>query len=308
MPAADVDPASPLIEAASLLGVAETTALLVESLHSHAAVHLAVGVLMSRYTMTAHAARTLITQLGRQDDVTDLAAARTLLPDQTDDTPGSTLSTRARRIPQTPPLDLDALASPARVDIALLTGLRHLDIDPGRALALLEDLTRVVPSMLGMSISLEPNEHGGTALDINLVPHTLEAGDVASALRLTGQQLTPGTATVVTFYANLPGAFAEEAAALLATGRVRPDDLDQDPALPTAPVRPGVFGLDDSAAVQHALGVLVERGLSLTQAQAELNDNAHASASTVLPRAAQRPLHATQHPRPTSGPAEHDLG
>lgn len=301
-PEAGVDPASLLVETTSLLGVAQTTALLVESLHSHAAVDLAVGVLMSRYTMTPDAARTLIAQLARQDGVTVAAAARSLLPEEADDTPGATF---ARPVPQAPPLGPDAPTRPPRVDLALMTGLRHLDVDPRRAAALLEDLARVVPSVLGMSISLEPYDPGVTALEVHLVPRALEPAEIASALRLTGQHLTPGTATVVTLYAGLTGAFAGAAAALVATGQVRPADLDQEPPLPTEPVRPGIYGLEACATVQQALGVLVGRGSSLTQARAELSHRAQPSALPALLEAAQQLLDSAQHPRPVLGPAEH---
>ena len=169
--------------------------------------------------------------------------------------------------------------------VALSADLRDLAVDlvaGGYTLTLMamleRDLRRSVPSALGATITLSRG-HDHSPVQIHLVARTLAPDEIRAALRfslatplLTSDSTpapTPGTtfAVTVALYAARAGAFADLATDLTDVLHV---DVDQQPPLPDSPISPGTSGLTDLTQVNIALGHLMNRGRTLTQARAEL--------------------------------------
>ncbi len=140
---------------------------------------------------------------------------------------------------------------------------------------LVVDLSAAIPSFVGLTITLHASGHPITFSTL----HPAQPGIARTSLMLPLSLMNdtnPGT-TVIFFAAN-PGAFIDLAAdtrwAYQLDGHV---ELDQhlpgshgDGALPHLPAEPAVTGMDALVAVNQAIGVLIARGHSAKDAEAEL--------------------------------------
>lgn len=138
------------------------------------------------------------------------------------------------------------------------------------------NLRRRIPSALGATITLtHPDCPDGHPVEVHLVPRTVTPVMIRAALRVPLLQLTGAVRGSVTFYATEACAFADLITDLGALLAVDPAALDEHPALPDHPIEPGISGLVDLTVVNIALGILLNRGRSLTEARAELSRQAH---------------------------------
>jgi len=147
------------------------------------------------------------------------------------------------------------------------------------------DLRQAVPSALGATISFDLDPPKGVMREINLVERTLDPVEIVAGLcipLILPQQSLGGS---VLFYACELGAFDDIVEDLLTLLDTEPGLVDQSPALPESPVSPSVVNVEDFSVVNDALGVLINRGDSLTEARADLQ--AAAQADTGLPNAAR---------------------
>ena len=85
---------------------------------------------------------------------------------------------------------------------------------------------------------------------VNLVTRTVDAHEVNAVSRTSLAEIAPATTGWVDLYAGDPAAFDE--------AQLRDDE---SPALHQGPIAPGIDGLEDFSTVNHALGVLLNRGL-----------------------------------------------
>ena len=148
------------------------------------------------------------------------------------------------------------------------------------------DLRQVVPSALGATVFFDLDTPSGIPKEINLCERTLDPSEILAGLRLPlilPQQSLTGW---ILFYAAQPGAFddvVEDLLTLLGTDRAL---VDHAPELPSSPVSPSVADVEDFSVVNDALGVLISRGNSLTEARNSLHDYA-SQAQNGLPGAAR---------------------
>jgi len=180
----------------------------------------------------------------------------------------------------------------------LAADLRDLAVDLSanaytrQTLAMLQlSLYRQVPSALGAVITLTDRDVPGCPIGINLLVQPVEPHEIAAALLIPLDVVEPPCNGNVVFYATTPTAFAELAPALAAALDVDPGSFNHQPDLPHTSVVPGITGLMDFSAVNRAVGVLVNRGRSLTAARTELQRRADKS-QTDLPTAAQTLLNS----------------
>ena len=151
------------------------------------------------------------------------------------------------------------------------------------------DLRRAVPSALGATISFDLDTPTGIPKESNLVERTLEPAEIAAGLRIPlvlPQQSLGGRVLV---YASEPGAFDDVVKRLAALLDAQAGPVDASPTLPSDPVRPSVVAVEDFSLVNEALGVLMNRGLTLTEARVDLQARA-AEGRSGLPAAARRLL------------------
>jgi hypothetical protein len=151
------------------------------------------------------------------------------------------------------------------------------------------DLRRAVPSALGASISFDLDVPSGVPKTINLVERILDPDEIAAGLRLPlmlPQQSLRGS---LLLYASKPGAFDDVVDDLSNMLNTPLDEADREPPLPRQPVSPSVVHVEDFSLVNDALGVLINRGHSLTGARNQLQDEASRT-GTGLPRAARKLL------------------
>lgn len=151
------------------------------------------------------------------------------------------------------------------------------------------DLRLAVPSALGASISFDLDAPTGIPKEINLLERTLDPSEIGAGLRIPlilPQQSLIGS---ILFYAGEPGAFDDVIQDLGALLDSHPGRVERSPRLPTTSVSPSVVEAEDFSVVNDALGVLINRGYSLTEARATLQDGA-SQAGAGLPRAARRLL------------------
>jgi hypothetical protein len=151
------------------------------------------------------------------------------------------------------------------------------------------DLRQAVPSALGASISFDLDAPTGTPKAINLVERALDPAEIASGLRIPlilPQQSLSGS---VLLYASEPGAFTDVVKSLATLLDAQPELIDESPTLPSSTVRPSVVAVEDFSLVNEALGVLINRGFTLTEARVDLQDCATRD-HTGLPGAARRLL------------------
>jgi hypothetical protein len=148
------------------------------------------------------------------------------------------------------------------------------------------DLRRAVPSALGATVFFDLDTPSGVPKGINRCEQTLDPSEIAAGLRLPlilPQQSLSGW---ILCYAARPGAFdvvVEELLTLLDTDRAL---VDRAPGLPSSPVSPSLAEVEDFSVVNEALGVLISRGDSLTEARNSLQDDA-TQVRTGLPGAAR---------------------
>ncbi|SDU86449.1 hypothetical protein SAMN04488544_1152 [Microlunatus sagamiharensis] len=152
---------------------------------------------------------------------------------------------------------------------ALVADLHDLAVDLAvggytrTALAMLErDLHRCAPSALGATITLDRGPHHA-AVQAHVVPRVLQPAEVRSALRIPLPMSDDAVEASITLYAAAECAFADLAHALGVTP-------DLATALPDRPIEPGIQGLTDLTTVNIALGHLLNRGRTLSQAREEL--------------------------------------
>ena len=166
-------------------------------------------------------------------------------------------------------------------DLALLS--EALD-DSGADLAdalgqLVADVRLAVRSYLGLTIIA-----GGITIPMTFTamdPLT-DAGDVVSSLLMPlpdGGRSGPGLTIGVILYAARPGAFVDLAADLCWLTGHRLDDFPIDQHL-TLPEPESGSGVQDSAAVNQAIGVLIGRGYSPEQAELEIDKRAAGAGHT----------------------------
>lgn len=179
-------------------------------------------------------------------------------------------------------------------DLALLTAaIAEPDADPvtglpATVLGLVADARLAVPSFVGLTVTATNAGHAGGASDgvilrLTLLDPHVDPRDVATSLRLPGlpgpiDRAGSGRATIaLVLYAATPGAFVDLAADLaFLTGR-EPDaaDLDQHRGLAGEPNITGV--LHSETVIHEAIGVLIARGRTPEQADAELDTLADAA-------------------------------
>lgn len=177
------------------------------------------------------------------------------------------------------------------LSLALVSDLRDLAVDLAVGgytrtnLAMLErDLQRSVPAALGATVALIPNPVGAV-VRFNLVPRSLQPEELRDALRVSLPSSDASFEASITFYAGCADAFADLAEDL---DDVLALSIERHPGLPTSPIEPGTAGLTDFSSVNIALGHLLNRGRTLTQARAELvryaehNDTDLAGAARLL--------------------------
>jgi hypothetical protein len=151
------------------------------------------------------------------------------------------------------------------------------------------DLRLAVPSALGATISFDLDTPTGTPKEIDLVERALDPGEIASGLRLPlvlPQQSLSGS---VLLYASEPDAFTDVVEGLVALLDAQAGLVDASPELPSGTVSPSVVAVQDFSLVNEALGVLINRGFTLTEARGDLQDRA-TRGRTSLPEAARRLL------------------
>ena len=151
------------------------------------------------------------------------------------------------------------------------------------------DLRRAVPSGLGATISFDLDAHSGVPKEMHLLERTLDPSEIAAGLRIP---LTPPPQSIagsVLLYASLRGAFDDVVEGLLTLLDSHTGLADLAPVLPHTPLSPSFGAVTDFSVVGDALGVLINRGLTLTEARADLHDCA-AQAHISLPAAARKLL------------------
>ena len=175
--------------------------------------------------------------------------------------------------------------------------------DPGVDLqavlgVLVDDLMIAVPSFLGLTLTLRLGGDPITLIAID-ADRVTTAG---ASLQLPLDHLAgAGPDSVAVFYAASPGAFVEMAAETRrAYGLDSQVVLDSHLASPAIGVA-GLSGMDDRAAVNQAIGVLIDRGHRPDKAHDELLRRAD-NDRTRLPETARSLLIATPRPYPPGQP------
>jgi hypothetical protein len=151
------------------------------------------------------------------------------------------------------------------------------------------DLRQAVPSALGATISFDLDTPTGVPKTINLVERALDPAEIASGLQIPlvlPQQSLSGS---VLLYASEPRAFADVVTGLVALLDAQAGLIDESPVLPSSTVRPSLVAVEDFSLVNEALGVLINRGYTLTEARFDLQNRA-TRGHTGLPAAARRLL------------------
>jgi len=129
------------------------------------------------------------------------------------------------------------------------------------------DLRRAIPSALGATVSFDLDVPCGTPKEMHLLERTLDPSEIATGLRFPRILPQRSLAGSILFYAAEPGVFddvVEDLSMLVGMSR---ELIDQSPALP---VSPSVVNVEDFSVVNDALGVLMNRGDSLTEARTAL--------------------------------------
>ena len=162
--------------------------------------------------------------------------------------------------------------------------------DPGTDLSavlavLVDDVRAVVPSMLGLTVTIAE-----TGDEVTVTSAEPDLRTVGASLRLPLDVVTATGPGTVTFYAAQPGAFVDLAAdirhAYGLNGHVVLDGHLDEP-LPIG--QAGITGLTEFIQVNQAIGVLIGQGHDPGTARTELHHRAGRAGST-LAAAARRLL------------------
>ncbi len=151
------------------------------------------------------------------------------------------------------------------------------------------DLRRAVPSALGATIFFDLDTPTGVPKEIHLVERVLDPAEIASGLQIPLVLPQQSLHARVLFYASEPEAFDAVVTGLVALLDAQAGPVDASPTLPTSLVSPSVVAAQDFSLVNEALGVLISRGLTLTEARGDLQAEATRGRSD-LPTAARRLL------------------
>ena len=178
--------------------------------------------------------------------------------------------------------------------------------DPGTDLetileVLVDDLSAAVSSFLGLTMTLQLD---GCPLTLTTMDADLALTAGASLTLPVGRSTDGAPGCTVVFYARHPGAFVDLAADLH-----RVHDLDGDvyldghlPSAGDQPCRSGITGLAELSVVNQAIGVLITRGYTPAEANAELRRRA-AGTPHGVPEVAEHVLASTNAPPPHRFPA-----
>lgn len=179
------------------------------------------------------------------------------------------------------------LPAALRADLAALAAAIGEDIDLESPLhALIDDVQAAVPTYLGMTMTLVTPTH-----DVSFTVLLDAAGQaVRTSLRIPlGNDPDPKTAVRLVIYAGTPGALVDLGADLRYALALEPAALVLDGDLMVPEDDVGRTGLAGHAAINQAIGVLVDRGHSPDSAHAELR-RLSCAGMLSLPDAAQRLL------------------
>jgi hypothetical protein len=136
------------------------------------------------------------------------------------------------------------------------------------------DLTRLVPSSLGVSVVLVPPLAPCGGVFLHLLDRVVEPDEVQAWLQVDLCLFSPGLPGRATFYAAERGGLDELARELETTLCLDAGELDQTAAPLDGPLVPGICGLDDLTVVNRAVGILLHRGLTMDAARQELQRRA----------------------------------
>ena len=186
-----------------------------------------------------------------------------------------TIFARWARLLEHFPVDIpDDLIAP----LAELTGaLGEVGTDRQAMLAvLIDDLVTAVPSFLGLTMTIPQTGNDAAGVTLNFLPPEL-AEAVGTTLLVPLDALgVSGPGGTVVFYAARPGAFVDLAAdTRVAYGLDGQVTLDQHLPSPDIPAVPsGMSGHTQTSTINQAIGVLLGRGHTPTEARRVLHHRA----------------------------------
>jgi hypothetical protein len=153
-----------------------------------------------------------------------------------------------------------------------------------------------VESYLGFSVKLVVGDY---PVDVTVLEEYIDESEITTSAHVPLHVFGSFQAgSVITFYAGTPGAFVDFAADLAYALRLDPGVLELDNHLTPPALRSGVGGLVEMAAVNRAMGILIDRGHTPEGGIAELHRLAELDHITPH-EAAQRLIDATRQPPPT---------
>jgi hypothetical protein len=175
-----------------------------------------------------------------------------------------------------------ALAADLRCLLHVL-GLSDLDLETSLR-ALRTDVSLVVPSFIGLVLTLEVDGQNVTLTSIDDVGTT---NTIASSLRLpVTLTAAPSPGAEIVLYATAPGAFVDLAADLSYAPSAKEDELRLDDDLTPATLGSGLRGVTELALINRAIGLLIGRGHTPEEARAHLEGRAAQSRLKVFQVAA----------------------
>ena len=116
---------------------------------------------------------------------------------------------------------------------------------------------------------------------VHLLGRVVEPAEIQGWLHLDLDLLMPDLSGRVTFYTVEHDGLTELARDLETGLSLEAGELDRTPIELDGPLVPGVRGLDDLTVLNHALGVLLHRGLTLDAARDELRRRAAETQQTL---------------------------
>jgi hypothetical protein len=151
-----------------------------------------------------------------------------------------------------------------------------------------------VSSYLGLTVTVVAGGHEFTA---DVVEHANVEHKIATSLLIPLANLTPSDAgSSLVLYAATPGAFVDLAADLTHALQVGPDLLALDTHLKPSLDHAGISGFTDMTHINHAIGILIDRGHTPDDATTELHRLARQAETTVRVAAHELIQAATQRP------------
>lgn len=142
--------------------------------------------------------------------------------------------------------------------------------------ALRDDVTRAIPSLLGMSFILTVD---GQDVSFTSMVSDADTSQMASSLRVPLAAITSEVRGEVMFYASTAGALVDLAADLRFALRLADDELRLDEHL-HSDLNSGVVGAREFSTTNKAVGFLMGRGLTVEGAQQHLRERAVATGQT----------------------------